>query len=422
MEGIIRDLLVNHLQKNRLINNSQHGFMKNKSCTTNLLEFLEEVTSAVDKGDPVDVVYLDFSKAFDKVPKERLLKKLLAHGISGRVKDWISSWLTGRKQKVVVNGKMSGWKDVLSGVPQGSVLGPILFTIFINDLDKCAEKILLIKKFADDTKAAHIVRSQEEAKVLQECLDELHKWSLTWGMEFNAEKCKIMHLGRANKKFQYEMGGVSLSETEEERDVGVVIHQSLKPSKQCAKAAQTARSVLGQVTRAFHFRDRHVFVQLYKQYVRPHLEYASAAWSPWQAGDIKALEDVQRQAVKMVSGLKSKEYETRILELGLPTLEDRRRETDMVQTFKIVNGFDQVNSKIWFSKAVDRGTRGSTCYDNMAKQRSSLDLRCHFFSQRVVDIWNGLPDEVKQSRNVCSFKRQYRRHQMARSLRQQRNQ
>jgi hypothetical protein len=126
------------------------------------------------------------------------------------------------------------------------------------------------------------------------------------------------------------------------------------------RAAITARGVLGQVTRAFHYQDRHVFIQLYKQYVRPHLKFAAPAWSPWLVGDIKALEDVQIQAVKMVSGLKSKDYHERLAKLSMTTLEERRREMDIVQTFKIVNGIDKVNSQDWFTKAVNRGTRGTS--------------------------------------------------------------
>ncbi len=163
------------------------------------------------------------------------------------------------------------------------------------------------------------------------------------------------------------MGGVVLGETEEEKNVGVTNNKSLKPSGQCTRAANTARGVLGQITRAFHYRDRHVFIQLYKQYVRPHLEFAAPAWSPWLVGDIKALEDVQIQAVKMVSGLKSKDYHERLVELGMPTLEERRREMDMVQTFKIVNGIDKVNSQDWFTKAVNRGTRGTSGLDNLVR-------------------------------------------------------
>ena len=144
--------------------------------------------------------------------------------------------------------------------------------------------------------------------------------------------------------------------------------------------------------------------------MRPHLEFSVPAWSPWLLGDVKTLEDVQISAVKMVSGLKAKDYQGRLAELGLTTLEERRKEMDLVQTFKIVNGIDKVNSQIWFEKAVNRGTRGSSGLDNILKPRAGHDFRRNFFSQRVIDDWNSLPDNVKGASNVACFKRLYRRH------------
>ena len=177
-ESIIKDPLINHLLDNHLIKNTQHGFLSKKSVTTNLLEFLEKITEMFDNNKPLGTIYLDFAKAFDKVPKQRLIKKFEAHGVKRNVLKWIHNWLTGRKLRVVLNGKSSDWCDVTSGVPQGSVLGPLAFIVFINDIDGCTDNLMKISKFADDTKLSH---QQEDHHHIQEALDKLVDWADTWG-------------------------------------------------------------------------------------------------------------------------------------------------------------------------------------------------------------------------------------------------
>ena len=181
------DILIKH----KLINPSQHGFLNAKSCLTNLLCFLEEITKWVDDGSPVDVIYLDFQKAFDKVPHQRL-RKLKSHGMGNSIINWVEQWLTDRRQRVVVDGEVSSWKSVLSGVPQGSVLGPILFLVYINDLLEkgVTGKIL---KCVDDTKLFRKVKEIGDKQNLQDDIDKLVKWSEKWQMLFNFGKCKCLH-------------------------------------------------------------------------------------------------------------------------------------------------------------------------------------------------------------------------------------
>jgi hypothetical protein len=221
---------------------SLHGFLPWRSCATNLLKFLERATKAVDNGEAFDAVFLDFAKAFDKVPNARLLKKMSAHGIQGHLLRWVTNWLTGRRQRVVLGGEVSDWIEVLSGVPQGSVLGPLLFLIFINDIDEAAAAVDILRKFADDTKLGHTVNDKNDKNILQEALDNLTEWSNKLGMSFNVKKCKVVHFGRSNKKYSYEMNGEQLAEVEEERDIGVEVHQSLKPSKAMCQGSRNSQN------------------------------------------------------------------------------------------------------------------------------------------------------------------------------------
>ena len=413
MESIIRDCVVDHLARNNLIGNSQHGFLKSRSCVTNLLTFLEVVTDAVDNARPVDLVYLDFAKAFDVVPKERLIIKLYEHGIQESLLNWIKAWLTGRRQKVVLNGRASSWASVHSGVPQGSVLGPLAFIIYINDLDEAVgDLITVLCKFADDTKLGRTITCDEDRDKLQESLDKLCKWSTDWCMKFNTDKCKVMHVGSGNPQHEYFMFGDKLNATNEEKDVGVIIQSNLKPSKQCAEAARKGNQVLRQIMRAFHYRDRTNFINLYKRYVRVHLEFSVQAWNPWNKADIEILEDVQIRAVRAVSGLNGKSYTERLAELGLQSLADRRIRADMVQTHKIINNIDRVPRSHWFELINDNRTatiRTRLAADdlNIRVKPCKTELRRNFFSNRVVSTWNRLPESVKKARTSNAFKKAY---------------
>ena len=228
-ESIIKDAIVDHLVKFNLIGTTQHGFRSGSSCLTNLLLFLESVTGLLDEDLPVDTVYLDFSKAFDKVPHARLIRKLKSHGITGHVSKWIESWLTGRQQRVIINGYESEWKPVISGVPQGSVLGPTLFLIYINDIDDNIDGDVL--KFADDTKLWRMMASPVDAMMLQEDLYKLSDWSTEWQMLFNPGKCKCLHVGHKNMHYDYFIGDTCITSVEEEKDSGVLINDSLSSSQ-----------------------------------------------------------------------------------------------------------------------------------------------------------------------------------------------
>ena len=328
MESLIKSRIVNFFDQHSLLKRSQHGFLKGRSCCTNLLEFFEKVTKLFDEGKPVDIIYLDLCKAFDKVPFKRLLLSVKKLGVKGRILMWLEAWLTGRQQRVVLNGKFSDWLSVLSGIPQGSVLGPLLFLVFINDLDDAAIIIDLISKFADDTKLCKAVQSEEDRAALQHVLDNLTGWAESTGMSFNVTKCKVLHVGNTNKRYEYKVNGSNLTSVETEKDLGVRYISSLKPGSQCSEAARSANFVLGQICRNFHYRDKEVFLNLYKRYVRVHLEYCTPAWNPWLSKDIEVLEKVQMRAVKQIQGLQATTYNARLQELNLPTLTERRHRYD----------------------------------------------------------------------------------------------
>jgi len=412
MESIIKDHVMSHLLTNNLIEDSQHGFMPGRSCSTNLVEFMDFVTRIVDGGDPVDIFYLDFAKAFDKVPRERLVRKMKAKGLHPKIVKWIEKWLTGRTQRVCVKSEKSESCPVESGVPQGTVLGPTLFTIYIDDLAHELKKLMLdvkVIKFADDTKGGRKVASIEDRDKLQQALDCLCDWAERWGMSFNVSKCKVMHVGLHNQEYEYHMRGTKLCTTEEEKDIGVAVTKNLKPSAQCSKAAGRATAVLGQIRRNFHYRDRYTFLRLYKQYVRPHLEFASPAWSPWLQGDIDTLEKVQEKAVKMVAGLKGETYQERCAELGLETLEKRREKQDMSLVYKFMT--EKSGSDMFRHLAAQDGirTRQAAGEHGLGIQYARTDPRKYSFAVRTVEKWNNLPEEIKTSQNGEVFKQKLKK-------------
>ena len=400
LESIIADKIVDFLEENNLLLNSQHGFRRHRSCLTNLIEFFHGIMQDYDRDRAVDILYLDFKKAFDKVPHQRLMSKVRALGIQGSLSNWIEAWLKDRRQRVVINGASSSWTCVKSGVPQGSVLGPLLFIIYINDID--VGIVNHIAKFADDTKLGGNMADPECIESLRLDLQKIAEWSEKWLMPFNLDKCKVMHIGHANQKADYSMLGQDIEETELEKDLGVLISSDLKCTKQCIEVEKKAQRLLGYIRRQFRYRNKEIVLLLYKSLVRPHLEYAVQFWSPDLRKDVDRLERVQRRATKLVPSIRHMDYQSRLRALGLFSLETRRLRGQLIELFKILRGFDNIDYRHLFTLN-ENATRNHGW--KLVPPRFTCNKVGKFFTYSICNTWNGLPTDVVNSTSVEQFKK-----------------
>jgi hypothetical protein len=396
-EGLVRDQIMKFLEIHNLITDHQHGFRSGHSCTTQLLLLMEDFTAYYEEEIPFDCIYLDFAKAFDRVPHQRLLTKLYSLGIRGLIWDWIADFLSHRKQRVIINNECSAWSDVISGIPQGSVLGPILFTIFINDIP--VDISSSIKIFADDTK---IYNNAHFSNLIQSDLDTLSRWSNKWLLPFNVDKCKVLHYGKNNLNHEYLMSGNIVSAGPSMKDLGVIFQDNIHFDQHISKVTSLASSRLGIIKNTFQVIDREGFLILYKSYVRPLLEFAMPVWCPYLRKHDKEIEQIQRRATRMVKGFDSKPYPDRLRALQLPTLLYRRRRNDMIQVFRIIKQIDHIDPQVMFN--LNTGiTRKNHIY-KLDKPRVTTSIRQHCFSSRVINDWNDLPRAVGEVDSVNSFK------------------
>jgi ribonucleases P/MRP protein subunit RPP40 len=397
--------LQRYVEASSLLDSSQFGFRRNKNCELQLLLYTNFLCKHVDVKDTVHAVYLDLQKAFDKVPHPELLYKVQYHfGVCGVVLQWLSAFLSGRRQRVIVGSASSNWEGVSSGVPQGSVLAPLLFILYVHDMQAGLEGAELLK-FADDTKLFSVIRNDRDCVTMQKNLDLLSLWSRTWKMPVNASKSAVISFGRKR-----DVGGVyiftgeNLTVSHREKDLGIIISSSLSYKPHILAVTAKALKIYGWMARNLVSRDPQVILKIYKTLVRPLLEYASTVWSPTRVGLINILEKVQRKLTKLV-GRSYGSYSDRLKALHLPSLRWRRNYLDMLKVHQILHG-DEGIRKCFFTLNSEVSGR------NLRRHRLTIhkgvvhcDVYKRHFANRVVDSWNSLPEHLLNISAFNLFKR-----------------
>lgn len=405
MEHILCKHILNHLDLHHILRSCQHGFRKGHSCESQLLLTIDDFMCSFDQSIQVDVGILDFSRAFDTVPHERLLKKLEHYGIIGAAHTWIRSFLHDRQMKVVVDGESSNMTQVCSGVPQGTVLGPLLFLLFINDLPDQVSPGTTIRLFADDCLIYRQIKSAHDQNLLQKDLMALNEWAEAWGMKFNPKKCNILRISRSRSPYTqiYLMGNEILQEKHDAKYLGITISDKLDWSSHVSVLAKKASNTLSFVRRNLKYCPKESKQLAYFSLVRSTMDYCAAVWDPHMKKDQDNLERVNRRAARFVTNdYSSSSSVTSMLEaLAWPTLANRRENQRLVMMYKIVHALSAVPSTNLLP--ADERTR-SNHQNKFREIRASSTIYQNSFFPRTIPTWNNLPSELVDSVSLDTFK------------------
>ena len=339
-ERIIRKSLVAFLEVNQKMNPSQHGFRNRRSCLSQLLEHYDQILKILENGDNLDCVYLDFAKCFDKIDIGLLCHKLKKTGIRSQLGVWLHSFLMNRKQFIVVENSLSNSSNVISGIPQGTVLGPILALIFLSDIDKDVENIASM--FADDTRLMGKVQNETDVEALQSDLNKVFEWANKNNMEFNSKKFELIRYGKnqdiKDGTIYFSADDNIIEEKEVLRDLGILMNNEATFDDHIMKVCKTVKQKAGWILRTFRTRKPTVMKQLWKQLVQPHVDYCSQLYMPINGGKLSELENLQRNFTNRIPSVKSQDYWSRLKSLQMLSQQRRLERYRIIYVWKILEG------------------------------------------------------------------------------------
>lgn len=416
-ERILRKKMVSHMEKNDLFCKSQHGFRSGRSCLTQLLHHFDDIIDSLVSGADVDTIYLDYAKAFDKVDHKLLLAKVQLYGFPSKLVRWIESFLSNRYQKVVVDGFPSVKALILSGVPQGTVLGVILFLIFINDLGHCVTSSTL-RCFADDSKICKAISHMSDVHLLQTDLENVLDWTDRNNMTAHEDKFDYMchrenvsnlllHLPFISMCFHYSTpSGVDISPKSHIRDLGVITSDDLSWSKHIGTICVKARQMAAWVFSVFYTRSPVIVLPLYKSLVRCHIEYCSPLWNPYKIEDIQQLESIQRSFTSRIAGLKDLHYWDRLKKLSLMSLQRRRERYIVIHMWKLKNGYTSNDLQISFVNHKRHGIVAEVPALAKGCRSKFQTIRENSFKIKGPRLWNCIPKLIRSYTVLDTFKKQ----------------
>ena len=399
LEHIIHSSVMTFFEDQNTLNHRQHGFRKHRSCETQLITTLNDFTECLNNKKQTDAILLDFSKAFDKVDHSQLLRKLHKYGIRNNLLQWIKSFLSSREQTVLVDGKSSSPAPVSSGVPQGTVLGPLLFLVYINDINENITKGTEIRLFADDSLLYRVINSPLDQQILQNDLITLQAWEEENKMEFHPDKCKVLKITNKKKplQFKYNIHNVILEEQDSAKYLGITIDKKLTWNVHCNSVIKKANSTLSFIQRNLSSCPPKIKEACYKTLVRPKLEYGCSVWDPHRKYQIDALERVQKRAARFVTSnyrLIEGSTHTNMTQLGWPPLAERRARIKLSLFFKATNNIIHIPTDTLTPTIITK-TRNSG--PGFIVPHSSVNSHLYSFFPNTIRLWNALPTSSKSS-------------------------